>query len=220
MPSDHTLAVFGAIGGIGGILGAIVGFVSLIWARKSANAAERSANAAEDSALTSKEALTHDQTVVRESRIARLRRLDEFGFAHHLSAFNQPKGPVTLALVFFNDGPAVAHNLNISVHWPRNECGPAWWTPEQQIPCESSPILALHPNEKGTLRFQVENLFNHADGWLHLRVSYEDGNGPHELNYWLRVKGYWQEKWYGEVVETEPKDQISIFTPQESVSLQ
>jgi hypothetical protein len=151
VPTDHTLAVFGAIGGIGGVLGVIVGAASLIWARKSANASERSADASErsakaseDSATTSREALAHEQRAFEASHLAEVVPLD--------CEFEQDaEKRVTFTLKVHNYGPATGKDLRLWAYWPTENWANTW-KPEQKYWNEdyrgTKTILELPPRSR------------------------------------------------------------------------
>jgi hypothetical protein len=131
-------------------------------------------------------AVDHQITAYRESNTANLVQIRD-------PEFGRDGDNVYLHLIMHNKGPAAATNLKMTVHMPGGET------------FASNPILGPPALEPERVTVRLTKTFDAIDDWLICNVVFEDGNGPHELKYWLRVSGPWESEWVKGIQDTEPK---------------
>jgi len=98
---------------------------------------------------------------------------------------NQGSGSGLLGLFLINDGPAVAHDLRLSAHFPNGTVRTSAIQQALSAHKELTLFAQVVPEDFGSTT-RVEVLY---------RVAYRDGNGAHDLVQRVHVEGGWTGPW-------------------------
>jgi hypothetical protein len=98
---------------------------------------------------------------------------------------NQGSGSGLLGLFLVNDGPAVAHDLRLSAHFPNGTVRTSAIQQALSAHKEVTLFAQVVPEDFGSTT-RVEVLY---------RVAYRDGNGAHDLVQRVHVEGGWAGPW-------------------------
>lgn len=194
MPSDTTIAYFGAVGGL---IAAIAAGIALLFAYRSAKASELSAEAA-------KATVDHQLAVHRDSLLAKVILLPR-------AELERQGESVRVRMTALNLGPANATDIRVTLTLPEQQYAPLELI--NGLPLETTTFPILPPIRPVPLDLLWTEGFGNAGGWLNLILSYKDDLEARSQTFWLKISGSWEEDWAKGIHPERTEPPLTPFNP-------